>query len=553
MSFLNNWSVSRRLTVAFGAMAVIVLVVALMGYAGIGSVAGLSREIVSIEAVVALGSKDLQSAVLNLRRFEKDTFLNIDDNAKATEYVDKWKKEREKLEAAWLRLEQTSNIPEERTQLERGRANLDAYTKGFEEVVAGIQGKTIMTAEVANMSMVPFKDAVRAIETMTDEVAARHRKRMDGALDQIESRRWQTALVLLVFVAAGIPVLLFALFLARSLSSQIQRLAQVFPRIAAGDMAGAADDLRILREGEVAGSKSEIVALTAAAREMTEGLRVTLAKSLRDGVVQLSASIAQIGATSKQYAATAGEQAASVAQISTTIEEIRQTSQAAAQSAREVAESAEEAAQGGQDGRERLLEAVTMMKTINERVQAIAGQILRLSEQTAQIGTIVDAVNDLAEQSNLLAVNASIEAAKAGDQGRGFAVVASEVRSLAEQSKRATQQIRGILVDIQKATQSAVMATEEGTKRADDGGRAVDAVRVVVENLAGVLEESSGKARQIAGAATQQASGIAQIATAMENLANAGRDNAKGVKQLEQSVLDLDKLAGALKATSAGL
>jgi methyl-accepting chemotaxis protein len=553
MSLLNSWSVSRRLTLAFGALSAIVLAVAVMGYSGIGSVAGLAQDIVSVESVMAIGSKDLQSAVLNLRRYEKDTFLNIDDNAKSADYLSKWKKERELLETTWLRLEQQSTILEERAQLERGRAHLDAYSKGFEGVVAGIQGKSIMTAEVANLSMVPFKDAVRSLEGMTDEIAARHRKRMDGALEQINDRRRQVVTALLLFVALGVPVLVFAMMLARSLSSQIRRLAQVFPRIASGDMAGAADDLKVLREGEVEGSHSEIAALTAAAREMTEGLRVGLSRSLRDGVVQLSASIAQIGATSKQYAATAGEQAASVAQISTTIEEIRQTSQTAAQSAREVAESAEEAAQGGQDGRERLLEAVATMRTINDRVQAIAGQILQLSEQTAQIGTIVDAVNDLAEQSNLLAVNASIEAAKAGDQGRGFAVVASEVRSLAEQSKRATQQIRGILVDIQKATQSAVMATEEGTKRADDGGRSVDAVRVVVENLAAVLEESSGKARQIAGAATQQASGIAQIATAMENLATAGRDNAKGVKQLEQSVLDLDKLAGALKATSARL
>ena len=99
------------------------------------------------------------------------------------------------------------------------------------------------------------------------------------------------------------------------------------------------------------------------------------------------------------------------------------------------------------------------------------------------VGEIVETVNDLSEQSNLLAVNASIEAAKAGEQGRGFAVVASEVRTLAEQSKRATQQIRSILGDIQKATQTAVMSTEEGTKRAKDGLGAIKSVRDTITDL----------------------------------------------------------------------
>ena len=106
------------------------------------------------------------------------------------------------------------------------------------------------------------------------------------------------------------------------------------------------------------------------------------------------------------------------------------------------------------------------MATSASGSRAIAEHILALSEQTQQIGEIIAAVNDLADQSNLLALNAAIEASRAGEQGRGFAVVAHEIRSLAEQSKAATAQVRTILSDIQRATNAAVMATEQGTKGA---------------------------------------------------------------------------------------
>jgi methyl-accepting chemotaxis protein len=105
------------------------------------------------------------------------------------------------------------------------------------------------------------------------------------------------------------------------------------------------------------------------------------------------------------------------------------------------------------------------MKKIQTQMESIAESVVKLSEQSQAIGEIIASVNDLAEQSNLLAVNAAIEAAKAGEQGKGFAVVAQEVKSLAEQSKQATSQVRTIFNDIQKATTAAVLATEQGARR----------------------------------------------------------------------------------------
>jgi len=356
------------------------------------------------------------------------------------------------------------------------------------------------------------------------------------------------AATLVIAISLGI-----ALWLSGNIARPISQMAGIFRKIAEGDTSGAASELKLVTgRAEVGRTSDEVGSLLVSARDM-EASRATLAKKLRDGVGKLASSTSQISTTAKEYATTASAQASAVAEVSTTVEEIKQTSEVAAAGARDVAHAADAAAKSGGAGRERLNDAVSVMQSIYQRVNGIAEQILRLSDQTSQIGTIVDAVSDLAEQSNLLAVNASIEAAKAGEHGRGFSVVASEVRSLADQSKRATQQIRGILAQIQKATQSAVMATEEGAKRSEDGRHAVEGVREVVDNLATVLEESAAKSRQIAGASTQQAAGIAQIAIALSGISNSTRDNAGGVRQLEAAASDLERLASDLRETSEGL
>ncbi len=171
-----------------------------------------------------------------------------------------------------------------------------------------------------------------------------------------------------------------------------------------------------------------------------------------------------------------------------------------------------------------------------------------LSEQTQTIGGIIATVNDVAEQSNLLAVNASIEAAKAGEQGKGFAVVAQEVRNLAEQSKEATVQVRVILSDIQKAVNAAVMATEQGTKSVEAGVKQTTEAGESIRMLANSIVESSQSATQIAASSQQQLVGMDQIASAMENIKQATSQNVSGIKQAEQAIKNLAELAEQLSS-----
>jgi len=180
-------------------------------------------------------------------------------------------------------------------------------------------------------------------------------------------------------------------------------------------------------------------------------------------------------------------------------------------------------------------------------MEAIAQTIVHLSEQGQSIGGIIASVTDLADQSNLLAVNAAIEAARAGEQGRGFAVVASEIKSLAEQSKQATAQIRGILNEVQKATGAAVMATEQGSKAVEAGvkqsAQAGDAIQALAESSA----EAAQTAVQIVASSSQQVVGMDQIGIAMESINQAGNQTAASMRQAETAAQNLHELGLKLK------
>ena len=279
---------------------------------------------------------------------------------------------------------------------------------------------------------------------------------------------------------------------------------------------------------------------------MSENLRAQI-RALADGASLLGSSASEIVASTSQLASSASESAAAVSETTTTVEEVRQTAQVASQKAKLVSDSAQKAAQISSSGRKAAEDVAAGMNRIRQQMDAIAAAMVRLSEQSQAIGQIIATVEDLASQSNLLAVNAAIEAAKAGEHGKGFGVVAQEVKSLAEQSRQATNQVRTILGDIQKATGAAVMATEEGGKAVEAGTRHTEAAGGSIQALAGSVNEAAQAATQIAASSQQQLVGVDQVAGAMESIKQASAQNVAGAKQLEAAARNLNELGQRLK------
>jgi len=186
------------------------------------------------------------------------------------------------------------------------------------------------------------------------------------------------------------------------------------------------------------------------------------------------------------------------------------------------------------------------MDAIREQAEAVATNIVALSEKTQAIGDIIATVNDVSERSHLLALNASIEAAAAGEQGRSFAIVAAEMKLLADQAKGATRNVRSILGDIQRGINSSVMLTEEAVKRVASGKERTDAGHAAIEELAARVQENVQTFQQIVASTNQQQIGIEQVTIALQNIREASQQTASSTRQLDQAAGDLGELSRTL-------
>jgi methyl-accepting chemotaxis protein len=274
-----------------------------------------------------------------------------------------------------------------------------------------------------------------------------------------------------------------------------------------------------------------------------------LIQAMRQTVGDLGSAAAEILAATTQQASGANEQSAAIAQTTTTVDEVKAIAEQSMARAQEVAGVSRHTVDVSRDGRQAVEQTITSMRQIRTRVEEIAENILVLSEQMLQIGEIIATVNDISAQSNILALNASVEAARAGEHGKGFAVVAVEVRNLAEQSRQATAQVRTILSEIQKATNTTVMVTEEGTKGVEEGVRLAAQAGQAIERLAEVIEESAQAAAQMLAGGRQQVAGVEQVAVAMQNINQTTVQSLSSAHQTEKAARDLNDLAQRLSGT----
>ena len=330
---------------------------------------------------------------------------------------------------------------------------------------------------------------------------------------------------------------LAAYLVASRLTTPLERLRDAAVAIAAGDLTRRID----------VDTTAEIADLAASFTAMVEGLQATIAE-LREAALTLDRRSGEILGSVSRQAAMASHQAAAINETSTTASEIAQTSKQATQHADSVIDMTKRSDDLSQEGLQTVEEAVKASASLGEQVNKIAASMTGLSDRTLQVGEIIASVKDLAEQSNLLALNASIAASKAGEHGRGFAVVAMEMRNLAEQSKQAAVQIRAILQEIQRSARDAADATDEGAKRATAAMGLARSAGEAIEGLAMVIRESAVAARQIANNTRQQTIGVDQMVNAIAELSQAINESAEGTRTIEGGTAALSEISKQLAA-----
>ncbi|MBI2518518.1 MAG: CHASE3 domain-containing protein [Opitutae bacterium] len=271
-----------------------------------------------------------------------------------------------------------------------------------------------------------------------------------------------------------------------------------------------------------------------------------LARDIGAAVQHIRSSSAELQSAANQQVTSAREQATSMSEISTTVSELLATSRQIAGSAQRVAHIAEETTGAAKSGDRTVREAHESITGIKTQVDHVVAHMLDLGKKSQQIGGVVDIINELAEQTNILSINASIEAAGAGESGRRFAVVADEIRKLAERTGGSTREIAVLIEEIRAAVNTTVMATEGGAKAVDAGTRQFGEVTAAFAQILKLVGTSTEAAREIELSTKQQSTAVEQVNIAIVNAAQATKEAEASSGQTLQTAAELAKLSGDL-------
>ena len=275
------------------------------------------------------------------------------------------------------------------------------------------------------------------------------------------------------------------------------------------------------------------------------GLLITrsLTRQIAGAVQHVQRSSNELQSAANQQAAGARESSTAMTEITTTISELLATSRQIAESAQRVAGVAEQTTQAARAGEGTVDQAQDSINAIREQVDRVVTHMLELGRKSQQIGVVLDIVSELAEQTNILAINATIEATGAGESGRRFGVVADEIRKLADRVTSATKEIRTLIDDVRGAVNTTVMATETGAKAVEAGTRQFGDVTAAFKRIAALVVTTTEATREIVLSTKQQATAVEQVNVAISNTAQATRETEASSGQTFQTASQLAGLS----------
>jgi twitching motility protein PilJ len=315
------------------------------------------------------------------------------------------------------------------------------------------------------------------------------------------------------------------------------------------------DELGELAEGNLSINASVTENITGAIADSinftVEELR-SLVRGINNATVQLDIATRDATQVSEQLSAAARRQAKDIEDTSLAVVDISQSIQKVSANAVESANVAQQSLSAAEKGQQAVQNTISGMNALREQIQETSKRIKRLGESSQEIGEIVELISDITEQTNVLALNAAIQAASAGEAGRGFSVVAEEVQRLAERSAEATKQIAAIVKTIQTDTQDTVAAMETSTQAVVEGARLSDAAGRTLNEIGGVSRRLAGLIADISNTTQSQADATAKVAETMQQIRKISMQTSEGTQKTAQSLGSLTKLADTLKNSVSG-
>jgi methyl-accepting chemotaxis protein len=529
-----KFTLGQKIAGRFSLLFVPLLLVASAGYWGTHKISGAMVEMLQTDAELEQLFSAARINALDMRRYEKDFVLSMGNQSDQDSALDKWKSTDDRYHEHIAALTKIAVDSEDTDALDVINGTLQVYESGFGDLVGAVHAGKIKSLQEANAAMEPYRNAVDRMEDTLSVEDAEHVSRMQDRKQMAKDVNKRTLWTLFAAVVASIIVGgAISIFTTRWITKPISSVVAAMRKILEGDLSG--DDIVVTTDDELGD-------MGRSANGMQQSLRKMIG-NVGESAQRIAAASEELSATTTEQAHGAASQKDQTHQVVASMQEMASTVSQVAENSSKASEASRKAAETARLGGEIVEDALAKMRAIADSVGQTAKKVQELGKSSNQIGEIIGVIDDIADQTNLLALNAAIEAARAGEQGRGFAVVADEVRKLAERTSKATKEITVMIQNIQAETLSAVEAMKTGTQQVELGVESTTRAGASLHEIIKTSEQVGDMIVLIATAATEQSSATDEINSSIEQIAKITEESATGTQEAARAVGDLSSLA----------
>ncbi|MCL6456940.1 MAG: methyl-accepting chemotaxis protein [Gorillibacterium sp.] len=525
MKWFYNLKTSVKLISTFLIVSVIMTFVGVYSLNNLGKLNDALDNMYANNLIPVQSVLQSQASYTRMRILPRNLYLGDGDDAQIQKQITTYEEEKKKVDEAMADFKKTVLSEQSQQALAPFAAEWSQTHVLFDKAVQLSQaGQNEALKKLINEDMQVSADKLRPLldDLISINVKEAGEAKLAGKALYTSSRN----IIIVVLISAVIFSILLGFFISQIISKPLRRVSILASQVADGDLRNTVD----------INTKDEVGLLATAMNTMVGNLNRTVSTILVHSQ-SLSSAAQEISASTEEIASSNTSQAGDAQTIGELLKEL-------SLAIHTVAQNTDQAASLSNDTVRIAVEGNEVIQASMKSMRAVSTQMSKLEEDSLKIGDILDVIEDIADQTNLLALNAAIEAARAGEQGRGFAVVADEVRKLAERSGEATKQITGIIKGMQSNTRESVKAVQESAEFSEKSGASF-------QQIVSKVNEAGHKVSEIAAASEEQASQSSNVLAAVENISATTEEAAAGSEETAATAQSLAQLAEELQQSVA--